>query len=185
MSRSNAQKKMIGGIVMIVVLVICLAVTTFALAYASLDVDNNYFRTGRVRINLNDGLPVIREDEFLFEPGMTVVKEFFIENNSTWDVYYRLYMDGVDGDLADVLEITILDGDKVVCTGTANELTRDRVAAAQDSLAIGERRTLSIRFYFPWESGNEYQNHGSLYDLCFDLCADAVQTKNNPNRLFD
>ena len=28
---------------------------------------------------------------------MTVVKDFFIENDSTWDVFYRLYLDNVTG----------------------------------------------------------------------------------------
>lgn len=185
MSGSNLSKKLRRYIAAIVVMTLCLTITTFALVYASVGVENNIFRTGIVKINLNDGEPVITKEEFLFEPGMTVVKDFFIENDSTWDVYFRLYMDGVDGSLADVLVITIKDGDTILCTGTANELTRDCVAAAQDALAIDERRELTIWFYFPWESGNEYQNHGAAYDLCFDLCAEAVQTKNNPNRLFD
>ena len=64
--------------VIIIVLAFCLCITTFALVYASVSVGNNLFHTGEVKINLNDGKPVIREHEFLFEPGMTVVKDFFI-----------------------------------------------------------------------------------------------------------
>ena len=72
--------------------------------------NNNLFHTGEVKINLNDGKPVIREHEFLFEPGMTVRKNFFIENDSTWDVYYRLDLDNISGGLAEVLTVTGKDG---------------------------------------------------------------------------
>lgn len=103
MAETKTAKKLTGGIIAIIVLALCLVVTTFALVYASVSVENNLFHTGEVKINLNDGEPVIREHEFLFEPGMTVVKDFFIENDSTWDVYYRLYLDNVTGGLAEYL----------------------------------------------------------------------------------
>lgn len=78
--------------------------------------ENNRFATGTVKINLNDGQPVIRENEFTFEPGMTVKKDFFIENESTVSVYYKLYLENVTGDLADDLLITIKDNDKILCS---------------------------------------------------------------------
>ena len=93
MPETKTAKKLTGGIITIIILVICLCITTFALVYTSVSVENNRFHTGEVKINLNDGKPVIREHEFRFEPGMTVVKSFFVENDSTWDVYYRLYLD--------------------------------------------------------------------------------------------
>jgi len=134
MAEVKTAKKLTGGIVAIVILALCLCITTFALVYASVSVNNNIFHTGEVKINLNDGKPVIQEHEFLFEPGMTVVKDFFVENESTWDVYYRLYLDNVSGGLADVLTITVKDGDKTLYSGTANELTRQNVLAADDTL---------------------------------------------------
>ncbi len=181
MPETKTAKKLTGGIVAIIVLALCLCITTFALVRASVSVENNRFHTGEVKINLNDGKPVIREHEFLFEPGMTVVKDFFIENDSTWDVYYRLYLDDISGGLADVLTVTIKDGDKTLYSGTANQLTRQNVAAADDTLKIGQRRSLTVSFHYPETSGNETQN----LDLTFTLCAEATQTKNNPNKLFD
>ena len=103
MAETKTAKRLTGGIITIIVLAVCLCITTFALVYASVSVENNLFHTGEVKINLNDGKPVIQEHEFLFEPGMTVVKDFFVENDSTWDVYYRLYLDNVTGGLSDVL----------------------------------------------------------------------------------
>lgn len=180
MPKTSTAKKLTGGLVAIFVLSVCLCITTFALVWASVSVENNLFHTGNVEINLNDGKPVIHESEFIFEPGMTVEKPFFIENNSTWSVYYKLYFDQISGGLADVLQITILDADRVLYSGTANALTRQQVAAADDVLQIGEKRQLTVVFHFPEEAGNEAQN----LDLTFTMCADATQTKNNPNRLF-
>lgn len=179
--KNKTIKKLNFGIFSILFLSICLCITTFALIYATVSVDNNLFHTGAVKINLNDGKPVIEEHEYLFEPGMTVEKTFFIENQSTWDVYYKIYFENVSGGLADVLVVDILDGDRTLFTGKMSELTRANVGAADDVLLLNERRELTIRFYFPKEVGNSAQN---LF-LSFDLSADAVQTKNNPNRLFD
>lgn len=180
MAESKTAKKLTGGIITIIVLAICLCITTFALVYESVSVEDNTFHTGEVSINLNDGKPVIREHEFLFEPGMTVKKDFFIENDSTWDVYYRLYLDEVSGGLADVLTVTIQDGDRVLYSGTANDLTRENVAAADDVLKIGQRRELTVVFHYPETAGNSTQN----LELTFTLCAEATQTKNNPDKLF-
>lgn len=181
MSESKTAKRLTGGIAAIVVLAICLALTTFALVYTTVAVENNLFHTGEVKLNLNDGHPVIREHEFLFEPGMTVQKTFFIENDSTWDVYYRLYLDNVSGGLADVLTVTILDGDRVLYTGTAAQLAGRQTTAADDILRLRQRKELTAVFHFPEDKGNATQN----LDLTFTLCAEATQTKNNPNRLFD
>ena len=178
---SKTAKRLTGSIIAVVVLALCLCVTTFALVWATVSVDNNLFHTGLVKINLNDGKPVIEEHEFLFEPGMTVKKDFFIENQSTADVYYKLCFDNVEGGLADVLEITVADGDRTLYQGTAAELNREAVGAADDILRLKERRELTVYFHFPEGAGNSAQN----LTLTFDIFADAVQTKNNPNKLFD
>lgn len=180
MAETKTAKRLTGGIIAIIVLVLCLALTTLALVYETVSVENNRFQTGIVRINLNDGNPVIREHEFLFEPGMTVEKDFFIENDSTGDVYYRIYLDQVSGGLADVLTVTVRDGDRVLYTGTARELSGEQVLAADDMLKVGERRNLTMVFHYPEEMGNETQNA----ELTFTVCAEATQTKNNPERLF-
>lgn len=177
----ETKKKLVASVVLIVILSICLCITSVALVFSTVAIRNNNFYTGNIKLNLNDGKPVIEEYEFFFEPGMTVVKEFFVENKSTWEVYYRIYLDNISGGLADVLEVTIRKGDEVICTGTANELTRKKVPIMDDTLRMDQRETFTITFHFPEDAGNSSQNH----KLNFDLCADAVQTKNNPYRLFD
>lgn len=178
--KNNTAKKLTGSIITIIILICCLTITTYALVM-EVSVKDNYFATGLVDININDGKPVIEEHEFLFEPGMTVEKDFFIENNSTWAVYYKIYMDNTGGGLADVLQITVKDGEEILCSGTANQLTQKNVAASEAVLQVNERRDLTISFYFPKEAGNSVQNS----TLTFDLCAQAVQTKNNPDKLFE
>ena len=168
------------GIILFIVIAILLCITTFALIYSMISVDSHIFEAGYVKLDLNGGVPVIEVDEFIFEPGMTVVKEFYLENLSTWDVYYKIYFANTEGELADILQITIADGEKILYEGTATGLTRESVKAADDELAIGEKRILTATFHFPKEAGNETQDR-TLY---FDLCADATQTKNNPERLF-
>lgn len=180
-NENRTAKKLTASVAAIIVLAVCLCITTFALVYSAVAVEDNLFQTGEIKINLNDGKPVIEEHEFLFEPGMTVEKPFFIENQGTWDVYYKLYFDKVEGGLADVLEVEIRDGSAVLFAGKISDLTKERVGAADDILKFKERRELTVSFHFPEEAGNTAQN---LY-LSFVLKADAVQTKNNPDRLFD
>lgn len=179
--QNKTAKKLTRAIILAVFLAICLCITTYALVMAHVSVKENRFQTGSVDINLNDGKPVIEEHEFLFEPGMTVIKDFFIQNESTCEVYYKLYFDKVAGGLANVLEITIQKGDKILYRGTAASLSLAKVAAADDVLGVGERRELTILFHYPEGADNSGQGH----ELTFDLCAKAVQTRNNEDKEFE
>ena len=85
------------------------------------------------------------------------------------------------GGLADVLDVAIRDGDTVLYSGKAVDLQKEQIGAADDILKLNERRELTITFHYPEEGGNS----GQAQYLSFDLKADAVQTKNNPQRLFD
>lgn len=181
MSKKKITKKLTVSIGTIVILAVCLCITTFALIYPNVKVEDNLFKTGTIKINLNDGKPVIKEDEFLFEPGMTVEKKFFLENQGTWDVYYKLYFDHVEGELSKILDVEIREGDRVLYRGKASELTKEQIGAAKDVLKVEERKNLIISFHYPKQEGNE----GQAQSLSFDLKADAVQTKNNPEKLFE
>ncbi len=178
--RADTAKKLKASVAIVVALSLCLCATTLALVLSAVSVRDNLFRTGAAGIDLNGGEPVIQESEFSFEPGMTVTKGFYVENEGTWDEYWRVYLDDVSGGLADVLEISIKDGDDVLWSGAASTLTRENAAAADGTLKVGERRDLTMTFHYPEAAGNEGQ--GS--DLSFIVRADAVQAKNNPDGLF-
>lgn len=169
------------GIFTIIALAFCLIATSCALIWATVSVDSNLFQTGEVSINLNDGQPVITERDFNFEPGISVEKSFFLENQSSCDVWYRIYFSNVKGGLADMLIVEILSGEKSILTGKIGELTKENVAAADDILLLNERKQLTIRFSLPGDVDNSAQSAS----LSFDILAEAVQSKNNPDKLFN
>ena len=169
------------GVCVLLALTLCLCITSFALVYSSLSVENNLFSTGRVSIDLNGGAPIVEEDEFRLYPGAMFQKTFYIQNNSTDSVYYKLFFEGVDGSLAPLVQITVFHENKELYHGTAASLTKKDVRTADDILSIGEKRILTVTFYLPKETDNQGQNGY----LSFNLCAEAVQSKNNPDRDFD
>lgn len=177
------QKRLRRSMIIAVLLVLMLMVTTFALISSIVSVKHNTFETGIVKINLNDGKPVIQEDEYLFEPGMRVKKQFFIENEGSIDAFYKIYMEDMTGDLADVMQLTITDEEsgKVLYQGPADELTKGAKSVSDDMISAGERKELSILFYFPEERGNEAQGR----NLSFRLSATATQVRNNPGHSFE
>ena len=137
-----------------VLLALMLGVTTFALITSMVEVKDNHFDTGVVKINLNDGNPVISEDEYLFEPGMRVVKDFFIKNEGSIDAYYKIYLEDVKGDLADVLQLTIREKgtDKILYQGTAKDLTRGS-AAVDEAVPVSYTHLHYAHSYFRILSG--------------------------------
>ena len=181
MADKKTTRKLSAGVITLVGMIACLCITTFAVLFLSVSVGGNTFQTGGIGINLNDGKPVIEADEFLFEPGMTVEKDFFVESTGTDESYYKLYFDQVSGELADVLEITVKDGDKVLLSGKIKELTEENSVAFDDTLAMGEKRDLKIVFHFPDGSDSSFKDKS----LSFVFCAKAVQTRNNAEKFFD
>ncbi len=176
------MKRLSISLVHLVLLCVCLCITSFALGYTVFEVKYHTFQTGGIEIDLNGGKPIITADEFLFEPGMTVEKPFYIQNNGTWEVYYKLYFSHVSGNLSNVLEVSILnESDHILLSGKLTELTKNHVPALENELGVGERHNLMVRFYFPEDTGNSTQSG----TLAFELSAFAVQTKNNPNKEFE
>ena len=115
---TKTEIKMWISVCLIILLTIALAITTYALVMVTYVVkDENTYSTGTISINLNDGKPVIRENEFLFEPGVLVRKEFFIRNTGTGEAYYRLYFDNITGPggLDEAIEVTVTNPE-IVCT---------------------------------------------------------------------
>ena len=171
--RSDTRRRWLSSAVLTFLLTLGLIVTSVAITISSVEVPNNIFSTGQVKLNLNNKQAVIMPNEYLFEPGMTVVKDF----------WYKLYFRNVEGDLADVLDVTVKNGDTILCSGKMSDLTRDNmqfIGSLPAKGAAGSRLDLTISFYFPKDAGNTAQN-GTLQ---FDLCADGTQVRNNPGKNF-
>ena len=174
------NKKLQINVITMLLLCLGLCITSFALSYTVIKIENNYFRTGEIKINLNDGDPIINEEDGLFEPGMTVEKNFFIKNGSSDSIYYKLNFTGISGELSKAIVVTILDTNRLeLVSGKIYEFENDKNLIG--SLGRYERQDLIAQFYFPKEEGNEYKGES----LQFKMSAIAVQTKNNPNKDFE
>lgn len=182
--KSKIYYKLMVRIAMVVILILAMTVVTYGYAMSVLRVDDNAFTTGLIDIDLNGGLPVVADLKDI-EPGATYVREFYIRNNSTDEggVYYKLYFEDISGIMANILDITIADRDsgEVLLSGKMNDLTEDRVLAFDDILEMGETRWFTVSFHYPIDG----DNRGMGTELLFSLSADAVQTKNNPDKLFE
>lgn len=175
MTERVTGRRWMGSAVVTVLLALGLVVTTLAIALSVAERPDNIFSTGKIWLNLNNRNPVITEGEYLFEPGMTVNKTFFLENEGA-ECWYRLYFNNVSGSLASVLDVTVSDGETVLFTGKMSDLTQssaDWLGILPAVGATGSYRTLTITFHFPEDAGNAAQG-GTLQ---FDLCADGTQVQ--------
>lgn len=174
------NKKLQINIVTLLLLCLGLCITSFALSYTVIKIENNSFKTGEIKINLNDGKSIINENDHLFEPGMTVEKKFFIKNNGGEPIYYKLNFTGVSGELSKAIVVTILDKNRLeLVSGKVCEFENNKELIG--SLGGHEKQDLIARFHFPENEGNEYKGTS----LQFKMSAIAVQTKNNPNKEFE
>ena len=180
MNEQNIKKKLTMMIVTVVLLSIGLTVTSFALASSIAQVRNNRFTMSMgVELTINDGKPVVDVTDMVYEPGGTYVSEFPIANLGSFDVWYRVYLTGVTGELQDDITVTIKEKDgTVLCKGMMNQLTADKVMTG--SLAAGESKTLTIEFYFSPDADNSAQGQ----TVSFNITADATQKQNNPDKDF-
>ena len=184
----NLPRRIRINIATIIVLAICLCITTFALV-ASTVVKDNIFETGKIDIELTgeDGTDnnKIIEGGYLFEPGMTVVKPAYVTNNGTWAVYCKLYFKEIKGDLADILDVTIKDknADKVLYTGKLSGFNKGKNVVDTSPIPRETKKEYTVIFHYPEAEGNAGQGK----TLEFTMDATAVQTKNNtdPNAGFE
>lgn len=174
------EKKVKRNFLVLLIVIAALIGVTFAVAYIAVRVDNNMFRTGQVKLNLNDNKPIIGENEFLFEPGARLEKTFFVENQSTWDVWYKLYIENISGSLAESIHVKLTDGDEVIFDGPMTDLVAGSNVSSRQ-LGVLERRSLTILLTCADDAGNDMQNQM----VSFDIRAICVQTKNNPSGKFE
>lgn len=169
------DKKLQINVITLILLCLGLCITSFAMAMTiSYTVRDNYFQTGIIKVNLNDGKAIMDEDDPLFEPGMTIQKPFFIKNESSEAIYYKLNFTGVSGGLSEAIIVTILDSSlNELVSGTIAEFENEKELIG--SLSKNEKQNLIAQFHFPESKGNEYKDKS----VQFKMSAIAVQTKNN------
>ena len=175
----GTAKRLIICLVVAAIGIATLGVISFFLGQRVVDPDGNILGTGELRVNLNDGKPLVTEEDVI-GPGCDIEKTFFIENLGNYDAWYKLYFENVDGKIADIVEVTIQSGEKVLLQGKVSELTADRVSAMEELLPKGARKTLTATFHIPETYGNEIQKQS----VTFRLGAKAVQANNNEAKDF-
>lgn len=169
------DKKLQINVITLILLCLGLCITSFAMAMTiSYSIRDNYFQTGIIKVNLNDGKAIMDERDPLFEPGMKIQKPFFIKNESSEAIYYKLNFTGVSGGLSEAIIVTILDSSlNELVSGTIAEFENEKELIG--SLGKNEKQDLIAQFYFPESKGNEYKDK----TVQFKMSAIAVQTKNN------
>ncbi len=186
--KSKTYRKLVVRITLIVILIIMMAVTTYAYVASVLRVADNTFSTGLVDIDLNGGNPIVHGIG-LIEPGGTYLANFYVKNNATdpLGVWYKIYFTDVAGYLSQVLEVSLYTADDNGEMGEAlweNKTMaeiNENVDAFEEKLLPNERIDFIIKFHYPEEAGND----GMGKDLSFNIKADATQVKNNPNKEFN
>ena len=176
-TRKKAALSMAG----ILVLAAMLVLTSLALILSFVAVEDNTFQNATVQIELNGGNPVFDGSDINLEPGATLMRDFTIQNTGTADVYYRLYLENVEGTLLGALHFEVYDGEELLFSGAADEWTRESPCVGDLPLPAGETRTLTMLVKMEDLAGNEYQNTS----VTFDITADAVQVRNNPDKVFE
>ncbi len=180
----SVGKRLAVGVVIVAALLMGLGVTTLALSTATERISGNIFSTPTIKGDLNGGAPILGEAALEnLEPGMTVEREFFVENIGSGDAYYKLYFEGIEGGLADKLEVVISrkDTGAALYEGTLAELTREQTVSVDDPLAVSEKRFLKITVRI----GEGAASSVAGTELTFSLSADFTQVKNNPDREFN
>lgn len=175
----NTKRKVYGSIFIVLVLSVMLALTTVALFASVLTSEDNFFETAQVKIDVNDG-QVLFDGNMHIEPGMTLKEDLVIKNLSTVDVYYRLYLENVDGALKDALIFKIYDGEELLYSASAADFSEQNPFVGQEILQPDQTKTLSLCVRMKETAGNMYQQQS----IQFDLSANAVQAKNNPDKEF-
>lgn len=184
MLRKSRQKKQIlqiaGPMAIVAALLIVWSAATLILAQHQVEVGENAFTSGTLKVNLNDGKPVFDED-ILFEPGMMIRRDFTIKNEGNIDVIYRLWMSEIEGDLAQELQVEIKDGKKLIFSGILEEFMEEKTVGSNAILLANEEKELTIEIFLPEKSGNDMQGEA----VSFRLNYDATQKDGNPNKDFE
>ncbi|MBQ2837072.1 MAG: hypothetical protein IJE67_02975 [Peptococcaceae bacterium] len=172
MKQSNTFKRLGTGVVLTAFLVCCFFGATFTLRPAYAD------WTQAPTPCLNGGNPVITQDMYTIEPGMTIREDFTILNinDENKPVYYGFYFDNLN-EYAKVLEVSILE--KVSETeyreltkGVMGLMGKDSLKKAgyndvADVLQAGAPKTLYLQIHYPEEAGNAAM--GKTFDFDFWL----------------
>ena len=173
------SKNVLRRLVVMLLLIFLFSISTLALSFKSVTIENNLFKTGSVSVKLAEDMPLF--DGVIFEPGMNIQREMVVSNEGSCGVYYRLYFTGFDEEISKALIVTLSDGTNTTYQGSL--LTEANISSekAMGYLDAGEEIMLQLTLSLPHTAGNVLQ--GDLQE--FQININAVQAVNNPDQLFE
>ena len=193
--RSDTRRRWLSSALLTFLLTLGLLVTSVAITISSVEVRENVFTTGTVKLDLNGGAAVVdmtnpdaehaNESKFS-EPGFRIKRDFYLKNIGSAAAYYKLYAGYEDtpenNALANALdvEITYKDTGVLLFSGKLSALNLSSAPVADSSLDAGDTVWFTAVFRFSKDAGNDLQNKM----LSFDLYARGTQVKNNPGKNF-
>lgn len=181
MTDNKTKQRAWRAIIAVALLFIMWAITSYAFVASFISVEDNLFETARVKINLNEGNLIFDENDFQMEPGRTLVKEFTVRNDSTVPVYYRLFLENLQGPLQEALTFKLYDGDQLLFETPMKDFVKDTPFVCNQILEVNETKVLTAHVTMDSVKGNKYQNAG----VSFDMVAQATQVKHNTNKVFE
>lgn len=193
--RSDTRRRWLSSALLTFLLTLGLIVTSVAITISSVEVRENVFTTGTVKLDLNGGAAVVdmtnpdaehaNESKFS-EPGFRIKRDFYLKNIGSAAAYYKLYAGYEDtpenNALANALdvEITYKDTGVLLFSGKLSALNLSSAPVADSSLDAGDTVWFTAVFRFSKDAGNDLQNKM----LSFNLYARGTQVRNNPGKNF-
>ena len=84
-------------------------------------------------------------------------------------------------DRQEVLTFSVYDGEKLLYSGKAKDFSKQTPCVSDTPMSAGETRALTVVVKMDESAGDTYQAAG----ITFDITAEAVQAKNNPDKAFE
>ncbi len=191
--RTDTRRRWLSSALLTFLLTLGLIVTSVAITISSVEVRENVFTTGTVKLDLNGGAAVVdmtktnQNNESNFsEPGFRIKRDFYLKNIGSAAAYYKLYAGYEDtpenNALANALdvEITYKDTGVLLFSGKLSALNLSSAPVGDSSLDAGDTVWFTAVFRFSKDAGNDLQNKM----LSFDLYARGTQVRNNPGKNF-
>ena len=191
--RTDTRRRWLSSALLTFLLTLGLIVTSVAFTISSVEVRENVFTTGTVKLDLNGGAAVVdmtktnQNNESNFsEPGFRIKRDFYLKNIGSAAAYYKLYAGYEDtpenNALANALdvEITYKDTGVLLFSGKLSALNLSSAPVGDSSLDAGDTVWFTAVFRFSKDAGNDLQNKM----LSFDLYARGTQVRNNPGKNF-
>lgn len=173
--------KFLGSFTFLIILVFLFAISTAAILSNKLVLSDNAFSTGGVNIILNDGKQLFDENDFVLQPDASIKKEMTIKNAGTGPVYYKIYMENVEGTLSAALMFRIYKDGVLLKETSAQDFINANALISETPLEEGKTNIYEIEAYMSAFAANTFQKEY----IGFDLVATAVQSKNNPDKSFE